>query len=151
MNATIYWNRSDKRYINKTLEKVKDIQIQFLEDSSVIDARFKLSTPSNALQGNYIFVPDLARYYYINNYIVSKGYIILECHVDVLMSYKDEILSNDVILDRQQTKIDLYQVDNEYVVEERTCVTTIKFGRGFSDGDANFILCVAGNNGITPS
>ena len=43
------------------------------------------------------------------------------------------------------------QVDNEYVVEERTCVTTIKFGRGFSDGDANFILCVAGNNGITPS
>lgn len=148
MNATLYWNKSDKRYLNKELEKVKDIDVQFLEDSSIVDPRLKLSTGSNGIQANYIFVPDLARYYYINNYTVSKGYIILECHVDVLMSYRSEILQNKVILKRNEdweNNCNLYLDDPEFHLMQYLTVQTIEFSGGFDASKQEFLLTVVGN------
>lgn len=154
MNATLYWNKSDKRYLNKTLEKVKDIDIQFIEDSSIVNPRFKYAASTNCIQANYIFVPDLARYYYINNYTVSSGYIILECHVDVLMSYRNEILEENVIIKRSEqwkTRCNLYLDDPEFHLLQYNTSQTIKFPGGFDSNKQEFLLTVVGRTTGSPS
>lgn len=152
MNGVLYYNKSDQRVVNKTLELVSNIDVEFIEDSSIIDPILKLTPASNVIVANYIYLQDFHRYYYIKDVQVSKGYCICKCHVDVLMSFKDEIMLQDVILERQELEFDQYQDDPEYKLSQRVAVKTVKFnGSTFSDGAANYILIMAGDYDNSPS
>ena len=113
MDATLYFNRSDKRYMNKELEAITydgsdHIDVEFKEDTSITNPTFILRTQSKVLTANYIFVPDLSRYYYINDYTVSHQRIYINCHVDVLMSFKKEIKQQNVIVNRNTNLFNMY-------------------------------------------
>ena len=149
MNAYLYYNKSDKRYINKTLQSITyeggsdHIDVEFKEDTSITDPTFILRTQSKVLEGNYIYVPNLNRYYYINDYVVSHQRIYINCHVDVLMSFKNEIKQQNVIVSRQENSYNLYQVDPKMVIYNTPVYRVLKFPGGF-DSTGHFVLCVAG-------
>lgn len=149
MNAYLYYNKSDKRYMNKTLKSITyeggsdHIDVEFKEDTSITDPTFILRTQSKVLEGNYIYVPNLNRYYYINDYVVSHQRIYINCHVDVLMSFKNEIKQENVIVSRQENSYNLYQVDPKMVIYNTPVYRVLKFPGGF-DSTGHFILCVAG-------
>ena len=96
MDAYLYFNKSDKRYVDKKLESITydggsdHVDVEFKEDTSIEDPTFILRTQSKVLTANYIYVPNMNRYYYINSYTVSHQRIYIDCHVDVLMSFKTE-------------------------------------------------------------
>ena len=149
MDATLYFNKSDKRYVDKQLEAITyegsdHIDIEFKEDTSLEDPTFILRTQSKVLTANYIYVPDMNRYYYINDYTVSHQIIYINCHVDVLMSFKKEFKKENVIVARNEKLFDLYLDDNKYKVQDRTCVRTVRFPSGFTT--RNLILGVVGKN-----
>lgn len=149
MDATLYFNKSDKRYVDKQLEAITyegsdHIDIEFKEDTSLEDPTFILRTQSKVLTANYIYVPDMNRYYYINDYTVSHQRIYINCHVDVLMSFKKEFKKENVIVARNEKLFDLYLDDNKYKVQDRTCVRTVRFPSGFTT--RNLILGVVGKN-----
>ena len=149
MNAYLYYNKSDKRYMNKTLQSITyeggsdHIDVEFKEDTSITDPTFILRTQSKVLEGNYIYVPNLNRYYYINDYVVSHQRIYINCHVDVLMSFKNEIKQQNVIVSRQESSYNLYQVDPKMVIYNTPVYRVLKFPGGF-DSTGHFVLCVAG-------
>lgn len=149
MNAYLYYNKSDKRYMNKTLQSITyeggsdHIDVEFKEDTSITDPTFILRTQSKVLEGNYIYVPNLNRYYYINDYVVSHQRIYINCHVDVLMSFKNEIKQQNVIVSRQENSYNLYQVDPKMVIYNTPVYRVLKFPGGF-DSTGHFVLCVAG-------
>jgi hypothetical protein len=149
MNAYLYYNKSDKRYMNKTLQSITyeggsdHIDVEFKEDTSITDPTFILRTQSKVLEGNYIYIPNLNRYYYINDYVVSHQRIYINCHVDVLMSFKNEIKQQNVIVSRQESSYNLYQVDPKMVIYNTPVYRVLKFPGGF-DSTGYFILCVAG-------
>ena len=163
MNGKLYFNKSDKRYVNKTLEAVTyeiegvthdTVYIEFIDDSSVTDPTLKMTAFTGGLKANYLWLEDLHRYYYIEDWTLSKGYIYLKCHVDVLMTYKDEIMRENVILDRQENKnnVNLYQDDPEFKIYNYTNIVTRNFRNGFSESVSAFLLTVVGkttssNNG----
>lgn len=149
MDATLYFNKSDKRYVDKELEAITyegsdHIDVEFKEDTSLEDPTFILRTQSKVLTANYIYVPDMNRYYYINDYTVSHQRIYINCHVDVLMSFKKEFKKENVIVARNEKLYDLYLDDNKYKVQDRTCVRTVRFPSGFTT--RNLILGVVGKN-----
>ena len=149
MNAYLYYNKSDKRYMNKTLQSITyeggsdHIDVEFKEDTSITDPTFILRTQSKVLEGNYIYVPNLNRYYYINDYVVSHQRIYINCHVDVLMSFKNDIKQENVIVSRQENSYNLYQVDPKMVIYNTPVYRVLKFPGGF-DSTGHFVLCVAG-------
>lgn len=149
MNAYLYYNKSDKRYLNKTLQSITyeggsdHIDVEFKEDTSITDPTFILRTQSKVLEGNYIYVPNLNRYYYINDYVVSHQRIYINCHVDVLMSFKDEIKNENVIVSRQENNYNLYQVDPKMIIYNTPVYRVLTFPSGFSN-TGHFVLCVAG-------
>ena len=149
MDAYLYFNKSDKRYMNKTLEAITydgsdHIDIEMKEDTSIEDPTFILRTQSKVLTGNYIYVPNLNRYYYINDYTLSHQRIYINCHVDVLMSFKKEIKQQNVIVARNTYLFNMYLDDHKYKVQNRTAVRTVVFPSGFTGH--NIVLGVVGKN-----
>lgn len=149
MDATLYFNKSDKRYVDKELQAITydgsdHIDVEFKEDTSLENPTFILRTQSKVLTANYIYIPDMNRYYYINDYTVSHQRIYINCHVDVLMSFKKEFKKENVIVARNEKLFDLYLDDNKYKVQDRTCVRTVRFPSGFTT--RNLILGVVGKN-----
>lgn len=160
MNAKLYFNKSDKRYINKDIEQVYPhsegtppewIKVEFIEPTSIENPRLILSTETNVLQANYLFLEDFGRYYYINNHTLEKGRVIIDCKVDVLMSFATEIMQENVILDRISTQKNLqnyYLEDDEikklsypYIeMHDLDCV----YGNAFDQDQVYFILAVSG-------
>lgn len=127
-----------------TYEGSDHIDVEFKEDTSIIDPTFILRTQSKVLEGNYIYVPNLNRYYFINNYTLSHERIYIECHVDVLMSFKKEIKNENIIVKRNEKLFNMYLDDNQYKVQNRTAVRTVVFPSGFTGH--NIVLGVVGKN-----
>lgn len=149
MDAILYFNKSDKRYMNKDIEAITydgsdHIDVEMKEDTSIIDPTFILRTQSKVLTANYIYVPNLNRYYFINDYTLSHQRIYINCHVDVLMSFKKEIKQQNVIVARNERFFNMYLDDHKYKVQNRTAVRTVKFPSGFTGH--NIILGVVGKN-----
>lgn len=151
MIAYLFHNTSDKRYIYKTLQKITyqgsdHIEVEFKEDTSVIDPTFILRTKSKVLTANYIFVPDLGRYYYIKDYVLSHQRLYISCHVDVLMSFKSEFKNRTVIVKRNEVNWNVYQNDNETLTYQYTAKRTIPFpNKPFNMANTQFILGIVGN------
>lgn len=93
MNVKIYNNKSNKNIVNKQIQLLKEIEFNFKDDSDVTNPVLILK---NYVTGNYCCIPDLNRYYYIDRIVLMVGgFFKLYLEIDVLMSYKDEILNAD--------------------------------------------------------
>lgn len=93
MIVKVYNNKSNKNIVNKKIEKVQEITFDFKDDSDITNPILILQTYKT---GNYCYIPDLKRYYYIDRIeLMNGGYYKLYLEIDVLMSYKDEIINAD--------------------------------------------------------
>lgn len=99
MIANFFINKSDKRVLNKNLQSLNVLEIQLKENVSYISPVLILRNFNTS--ANYVFIPSFNRYYYINDVIFSTGNtFIVYCSVDVLMSFKSEILSTQQLITR---------------------------------------------------
>lgn len=146
MNATFYYNKSDKRYLNKSLEaKYSNIPLQVLEPSSVVNPTLKVSSGLIGQCVNYVYVNELERYYYIKDWIMENGYILLECEVDVLMSYRNQIKAQNVIVSRQEKQYNLYQTDPKQKFYNTNATVVKEFPtKPFNIQTSQFILALNG-------
>ena len=146
MQATFYYNKSDKRYLNKSIDaKYSNIDIEMLEPSSVIRPSIKVSSGLVGQGVNYVYIQELERYYYIKDWIMDNGYIRMDLEVDVLMSFRDYIKKENVIVNRNEYVYNLYQVDDRMKMLNPHCYRVVDFpDQGFSYSTCQFILAVNG-------
>ena len=150
MQANLYINNSDERYINKNLTPLlNNVELYFKDDEDILNPVLKVTSINDILGANYLYLNELDRYYYIRSVTYSKQYILLNCEVDVLMSHKRDLLIQEVILKRQSNKYNLYQDDNEFRVLQYEAIRTQEFPSGFSPTTQAFVLGVVGNTSIT--
>lgn len=161
MRAKLYYNKSDKRCINKDIEFIPPhvdegqptptyIDVEFIQDSSIIDPRLIVSARVNSLQANYLFLEDLTRYYYINNQTLADGRIILECHVDVLMSFRDFINQKDIIAEKlSRQPYNLYLNDPDMQLNNYSSFETLELNPTgsmyFDDNTEQLVMVCSGN------
>lgn len=147
MEATLYFNKSDNRYVIKDIEAIRTINVEMIEDTSIVDPVLKLSLPSGYLEANYLWLKDLHRYYYINNVTLSKGYAYVSCHVDVLMTYAAEIREIKCIVRRQEhyDRCNFYQNDDRWKLNAYPCTRVLEFESGFDMTNNNFVMGVVGD------
>ena len=139
MTAILYNNTSDSREINKNLTELSTINITLYLDTNVINPVFKLKNFIN--NANYMYVPDLHRYYYINNYTISNQCVYLHCSVDVLTTYKTEILNNECLISRSENDYNDNIVDTLAPITENTVYTVKNFGENVKTTE-HFIIGV---------
>lgn len=67
---------------------------------------------------NYVYIPELNRYYFVKDIDNVRNKLwTIRLHIDVLMTYKTQILQLEVEVDRNEYDYDLLLVDNNRVNE----------------------------------
>lgn len=146
MSVTIkvYKYESPNDYINKTLTNEKSYSGTFRDEVSVTDPIFEIETTDNLATWNYAYIEDLGRYYYITGIVaVTNKLWRIYCHVDVLMTYKPQILAHDAIISRQEKMWNLFLNDGEsFKVQQNSMIIQKEFPYGFSG--TSYVMLVSG-------
>lgn len=148
-DITFYKNESPSNFVNKKLTLNHTMQGTLREGTSLIDPILIVEANAPGFQANgynYVYVPDFGRYYYITN-IVSTYYKMWEihCHVDVLMSFKDDILEQTAIVSRQETTYNLMLDDGTFMTYQNPKIQTKVFSNPTPFETQEFVLVVAGS------
>lgn len=98
MKVNFYNNKSNENVINKNLKLISSRDIIFR--MAINEKTPMLILHHSTIDGvNYVGIPDFKRYYYIEhvepyNSVLSRVYL----NTDLLMTYKDEIINNQVLI-----------------------------------------------------
>lgn len=113
MNCIFYKCTDYKNTLTKTLTSGLSLDVKLLTTTAVTDLTVRLKRLPLS-QYNYCYIEKLNRYYFINDVIVYSDYITVQLSVDVLMTYRDEILNSQGIVNRSVASGDDYTASNDY-------------------------------------
>lgn len=146
MNVILYSNTGDPRQLYKNITRLQTAYaIQATEALSVTDPELIINVSSLA-DFNYIYIERFGRYYYVREMTFLNGnQVRVTCHVDVLASFRDEILNSDVIAERSSNRTNAY-------IEDPVCgdagTITTEWRRSpvtpFGYSNNNYVLMIAG-------
>lgn len=144
MNIILYDNKSSKNKIGKTLLNANNITGALRGETSISNIQLLLNIV-DLNPYNYMYIADFGKYYFITNIIsVRTGLWLVTASIDVLESYKNEILQLNVILsDTENVGSKQYRNGScwDVLVKDKTDIIS------FSDGllpTGEFILITAG-------
>ncbi len=144
MTIKLYNNLSDKIVVDKNItQQGSDVTGTLRENCSIIDPVIKMSAIGTyLLTSNYAYISEFGRYYYITNIVCVGDLFEVHMHVDVLMSYRGDIRSNNAVISRQEKQYNLYLQDGVFKTYSQPHYEIKQFGTGFTD--FQFVFCVAG-------
>ena len=127
MKIILYKSTADNRLLDKSskitvIDTIDTAHIK--DDTSIISPSIILSYKKmGALRKcNYMYVPSMGRYYFINDIILRQGGMYeLKCHIDVLMTYKGDIKNITTLILRQEN------INNPYIEDSQLLVRTNRF------------------------
>lgn len=94
MELQIYNNNSNTNVVNKNITLVDKVNFNLKSDNSILQPILLIKKYT---KGNYCFIKEFNRYYYISDIKLLKGGLYqLQLEIDVLMSYKDVIMSQPI-------------------------------------------------------
>ena len=135
----------ENNVINKTIAIVDTVNATIKGDSSIINPTLILEYKTPLIGINYVFVPDWNRYYFVKDMkAATGGRYEIDLSVDVLQSFKEQILKCGVILsDTEQTGLNNYLPSESFVVNCKHKTDIVNFSNGLLD-NGEYILITAG-------
>lgn len=145
MEVQFYYNMSDGRVINKNIIEGEAFEGQARDEVDVMSPVILFDKP-DVLRYNYAYIPMFQRYYSIDTRNAYRdGLWEVSFSVDVLMSFRNDIINLNVIVDKQtMAKNGNEYIDDGSLVAENVMFQTVyNFLDGFND-TGEFILITAG-------
>lgn len=158
-NIALYQMKSPANKVDKDISfLIHTVQGTLRTGSSIIDPVVIIETDQNILwrKGlNYAYIEEFGRYYYVTNIISVPGQRQgdstvsslweLHMHVDVLMSFKNEILTQKAVIARQEAKYNLMLDDGIFMTYQNPKIQTKVFSVEGPFEAQEFVLVVAGS------
>ena len=146
MTIQLYNQTGDPRQLQKNITHLATITAQLTDQCSVTDPVFIFDMDDDYITANYIYVSEWDRYYYITDRVILNGnQVQINCHVDVLMSFRNDILNSQCIADRCVNRVNPY-IEDSVCGDAGTIETVYRRASttpfGYS-GD-NYVLMIAG-------
>ena len=105
MELQIYNNNSNTNVLNKKITLVDTLEFNLKADNSILQPILILKKYKT---GNYCYIKEFNRYYYISDIrVLTGGLYQLQLEIDVLMTYKDKIMSKPITTQK------IVQIPNE--------------------------------------
>lgn len=151
MEIILQKNSSEKIVMNKSITSILTIEGTLRENTNIYNPSILIAFSSNEEisnminKFNYFSIPIFKRSYYLISppTIINNKLIRIDGKVDVLYSFKDEILNNTAIIRRQENSWNLYLNDGVFQVYQNPQILTKEFPSGFSTQE--FVLAIAGS------
>ena len=87
-----YTTTSKENELNKTLTNETRLESATFRDSEIDVIRPYFIIKTDELAGNYIYIDELNRYYFIDSMTkIDNVHTLVQCRCDVLMSWKQQI------------------------------------------------------------
>lgn len=142
-------NASATNVVDKDLTQTSHNLGTLRDGSSIIDPVILLEVEQAGwpyTNANYMYIQEFNRYYYVTNIIsVHNRLWEIHAHVDVLMSYKEQIRQQTAIVARQESKYNLYLDDGIFMVYQNPLIQTLYFSNEAPFEQQEFVLVVAGS------
>ena len=147
MEITLYTNESEKNKLEKTITNSISLEGNLRDESSIINPIILISSNKEDIpyMYNYAYIPAFGRYYFITDIeSVRTGIWRVSMHVDVLMSYKEQIKNLNVIINNsEETGANNYLSGNQWITNVKNTTNIVNFPNGLND-NGEFILITAG-------
>lgn len=139
LTMTTYSNASDPKTVSKNITTISSYSVVLKDDCS---ERNPVVILSERPAGNYAYISDFGRYYYIVDKTFKGGVWEVTLRCDVLMTFADEIRALDAIIARQENLGNLYLEDN-MMITQQNIITFQKIFNGNALGYETgiFLLC----------
>ena len=151
MTIKTYRFLGDSRKVDKTLTLVETYSNAEIVGDMIIQSptiSLQLDSFTDAINFNYIYIPELRRYYYVKNSTIREdGFVQIQCSVDVLKSFKADILASTQYVDRQENKCSYQVPDSGYTIKSNRNLTIKNFGNPIIVPNDDFILTTFGRKG----
>lgn len=117
-------NKSEYNTINKNTELIVEKTIALKNDCDLVNPYVVLKLDDVLFLSNYAYIPKFKRYYFITGIeILSKTLVAVSMHVDVLESFKSDILAGTVHITESSNTDNYYPKE----LDSLTSVTSHKF------------------------
>lgn len=117
-------NKSEYNTINKDTELIVEKTITLKNDCDFVNPYLLLKLDDVLFSSNYVYIPDFKRYYFITGIeILTKTLVGVSLHVDVLESFKSDILPGTVHITESSNTDSYYPKE----LDSLTSVTSHKF------------------------
>lgn len=144
MQIILYVNHSERNAINKVIDSDNTLTGSLRSESSVITPSFvvEIENPSNY---NYCYIEAFHRYYFISDITsIRTGIWKIDCTVDVLMSFKTDILNLYVTVNHNSApNQECYMSGDVWKSTVKTKTDVINFPTGLLDS-GEYILITSG-------
>ena len=153
MTITLYKNLSESIVVDKSLTEITTVEGALRDGSSIIDPTIRFDFNVDSISGaNYIYIHEWNRYYFVQNITsLYNSYWLIQCHVDVLYTYRVPVRRLSAIIARQQNLYNLYLDDDKFLVNAQRLYWTKAFPNRVTAGNSanakSFILSLAGGAG----
>lgn len=145
MDVVFYYNASDDRKINKELLEGVTLDGEMRENVNIMTPVIRFRS-SDFMRFNYCYIPEFQRYYSVTEINAFRnGIWDVSMSVDVLMSFRGDILRYPCIVDKQTDleNGDEYIDDASLVTDNLMFSTVYSYDTGFND-QPEYILITAG-------
>jgi len=149
----LYHNNSENKVIGKSLTAMGMLECTLKEDTSIEHPTLIVSYTTQSLvtdtyldELDYFYMPKFNRYYYVDEIRTLPGSrIMIRGSVDVLESFKTDILNLNVILDHSQTTGANQYLDSPiWVTNAKNSTSIINFSNGLLDSGEYILITVGG-------
>lgn len=143
MDIIFYNSLSDPITLNKSLTEIITLSGEVRTDCDLINPNIIIEN-QGLINANYCYIPEFNRYYFIvKQTIVNNDLIVIDLHVDVLESFKNEILLLSGIIENSTSNNDNYLNGKEWITSVKTTTSIKQFPSGLND-TGEYILITAG-------
>lgn len=142
VTVNFYKNNSDYNCVNKSLTSITSATLSVKDDLDLINPSFLIEGLNDSLPSEGLYMEMQGRYYFCKYTCLPGNLLKIVGHVDVLMSHKAGIKSNNAIIARNASNINPYIKDNEQVVTSYNTVHTLPFSGSFSKTLNYYLLAI---------
>ena len=139
MQIKFYRTLSDKDHLTKDLQNELIINGTLKDSCNILDPVIEFENNAELFSKNYCIIPDFGRNYYITGMEIINKRLIVSLHVDVLATYKNDILSSRANIVRS-SKGDKFIKDNRAIQTERISWSSRDLGKAFNSGSAYILI-----------
>lgn len=146
-SLVLFHNNSENIEVYKDLEELGSFEnIEVMDETNLSSPSFIInSITAEAVKGTYLYYAPFKRYYYVDSItMVNNDLWRLETTCDLLMSFRDELMEQTAILNRQANNYNLYLSDTYFKAEADAIVCGRKFDGSFDN--LNYFLLVASDD-----
>lgn len=148
MEVILCRNNSENAVIGKDIRNIKKVSCTVKDMFNVERPVIRLSYDGNIHEVNYVYISEFKRYYFVKEKHALKGEVYeIYCEVDVLQSFKEDILALQCIVDKQENAgvSNMYINDGSYVMTSRNFNRAITFPNGFNETGTYILICAGGS------